>query len=214
MRFSLLSTGALALLLLTGCEDRTDQPIVVTDTDDAVLTADDPARDGDASRFASVQEVHQAYPDAGAAALIEPAAGDARGYATFREIGEGVEVSVHISGLEPGQRGFHVHENGSCGPDEEGTPAGAAGGHFSPMDRPHGDLSDPAEQRHVGDLGNLNVGPDGVARTTFTSSSPRLSGERSIVGRALIVHTGEDDGETQPTGDSGERAGCGIITAR
>jgi superoxide dismutase, Cu-Zn family len=218
MRFSLSLAGALVLALaLTACEDRTDRP-VTTGADDIVVT-DDTDRTGDradgTARYTSVQGVLEAHPEAQAAALLEPAAvAGAYGYATFREVGDGVEVSVHVEGLEAGRRGFHVHENGSCAAGDDGTPASAAGGHFSPLGRPHGDLSDPSEERHIGDFGNITVGANGMAHTTLTSSSPRLSGERGIVGRALIVHTGEDDGTTQPTGDSGDRAVCGIITAR
>jgi len=40
-----------------------------------------------------------------------------------------------------------------------------------------------------------------------------LSGPHSIVGRAVIVHAEEDDLETQPTGDAGPRAACGVIDA-
>jgi Cu-Zn family superoxide dismutase len=38
-----------------------------------------------------------------------------------------------------------------------------------------------------------------------------LSGENSIIGRAVIVHAKEDDLTTQPTGAAGARVACGSI---
>jgi Cu-Zn family superoxide dismutase len=38
-----------------------------------------------------------------------------------------------------------------------------------------------------------------------------LSGPASIVGRGLIVHAGEDDLSSQPTGAAGARVACGVI---
>ena len=32
-----------------------------------------------------------------------------------------------------------------------------------------------------------------------------------IIGRGIIVHGGEDDLESQPSGASGPRVGCGVI---
>jgi Cu-Zn family superoxide dismutase len=36
-------------------------------------------------------------------------------------------------------------------------------------------------------------------------------GPDSIVGRAVIVHVQPDDYKTQPTGNAGARAACGVI---
>ena len=37
-------------------------------------------------------------------------------------------------------------------------------------------------------------------------------GDTDIVGRGLIVHKDPDDFKTQPTGNSGARVACGVIT--
>src|SRR5690606_33627677 len=102
-----------------------------------------------------------------------------------------------------------VHENGSCEPGEDGTPGGAAGDHFAPLGNPHGAPGDSA--RHVGDLGNVEAGADGRAQGTFVDPVVTLDGAHAIVGKAVVVHSGEDDLTSQPSGDSGDRVGCGVI---
>ena len=39
----------------------------------------------------------------------------------------------------------------------------------------------------------------------------RLGGRHSIIGRAIIVHAGEDDLVSQPTGAAGARVAYGVI---
>ena len=138
------------------------------------------------------------------------------GTVTFAQEADGVMVMVSLDGLDEGAHGFHVHENGSCEPgdsDEDGAdePGGAAGGHFNPTDTPHGAQDDPAAERHVGDLGNVEADADGSVSTEFSDDIIAMDGENSIIGLALIVHSGEDDFTTQPSGDSGSRVACGII---
>jgi Cu-Zn family superoxide dismutase len=40
----------------------------------------------------------------------------------------------------------------------------------------------------------------------------QLSGPESVIGKALVVHADQDDFESQPSGNSGARIGCGEIT--
>jgi len=32
-----------------------------------------------------------------------------------------------------------------------------------------------------------------------------------VIGKTIVIHSGYDDGMSQPTGNSGERVGCGAI---
>jgi Cu-Zn family superoxide dismutase len=134
------------------------------------------------------------------------------GTVTFTELGPNqLRVEYAISGLEPGAHGFHVHENGSCATGDDGTPGGAAGGHFNPDGDPHGGPDASAEARHVGDFGNIVATERGMASGSFTDNVARLGGPDGISGKALVIHAGEDDLQSQPTGDAGGRVGCGII---
>ena len=151
-----------------------------------------------------------AEPDA--RATIQPL-GDSgvSGTVTFMPAEGGVQVTYALGGLAQGTHGFHVHENGACGPGEDGAPGGAAGGHYAPMGSPHGAPSAPVGRRHVGDFGNIEAGTDGRAAGTFVDSLIGLDGPTNIVGKAIVVHAGADDLTSQPSGDSGDRVGCGVV---
>lgn len=137
---------------------------------------------------------------------LQPTAGNTvSGWVSFEPMGDHVHVTAEVKGLTPGKHGFHVHEKGDCSSGD----GKSAGGHFNPTGAPHGGPD--AEQRHVGDLGNLEADDTGVARYDRMDMVLRLSGEHSILGRAIIVHAGGDDFTTQPTGAAGARIACGVI---
>jgi Cu-Zn family superoxide dismutase len=153
--------------------------------------------------------------EAGARATIQPL-GDAgaSGTVTFMPAEGGLQVTYALDGLTPGRHGFHVHQNGDCGPGPDGQPGGAAGEHFSPSGSPHGAPTDSTGRRHEGDLGNVEAGADGRAAGTFVAATGlMLDGANGIVGRAVIVHADEDDLTTQPSGNSGTPVGCGVVEA-
>src|SRR5688572_20722669 len=141
-----------------------------------------------------------------AVAVLHPAAGGkVEGTVWFEPAGSGVKVKARVTGLAPGAHGFHVHEFGDC----SAADFASAGGHFNPMGQAHG--APQAAVRHVGDLGNIQAGADGVATLDWTDSQLAFDGHHSIVGRAVIVHAKADDLKTQPTGDAGGRLACGVI---
>ena len=142
-----------------------------------------------------------------AQAELHPTEGsEAQGVVTFTETDDGVRVVANLRGLEPGRHGFHIHEFGDCSaPDAE-----SAGGHFNPTNQPHGAPTDAA--RHVGDLGNIDAGPDGTAHFEWVDPVLQLTGDNAIVGRSVVVHANPDDLTSQPSGNAGGRLACGIIT--
>lgn len=140
-----------------------------------------------------------------AGASIVDLAGNEVGTATFVEDGTGrVHVNVKASGLQPGWHGIHIHGVGACTPTFD-----AAGGHHNPLGAAHG--------MHSGDLPNMIVNVAGRGRLNAATETMTLSsGDVSILdanGSALVIHALVDDFVTQPTGGSGARIACGVITA-
>ncbi len=127
------------------------------------------------------------------------------GTVTFTKTDDAVQVVADVTGLTPGEHGFHIHEFGDC----SATDATSAGGHFNPTHKPHG--APDAAERHVGDLGNLEADASGKAHLEWKDKVMKLTGEDSIVGHAMIVHQKADDLKTQPTGNAGGRVACGVI---
>ncbi len=141
-----------------------------------------------------------------AVCVLHPTEGNtAKGVITFTKTDTGIKVVADVEGLSEGKHGFHIHQYGDCSASD-GT---SAGGHFNPENKNHGAPSD--AERHVGDLGNLMAEADSTAHLEMTDSLISFSGEHSIIGRAIIVHAGEDDLTSQPTGDAGSRVACGVI---
>lgn len=138
-------------------------------------------------------------------AKIAPTSGNkANGEVRFYKVDGGVRVIASIEGLTPGKHGFHVHEKGDCSAPD----ASSAGGHFNPTGSPHGAPTAPPTARHAGDLGNLEADANGKANYDRVDS---MLVYESLGGLSILVHAGEDDFVTQPSGNSGARVGCGVI---
>lgn len=133
------------------------------------------------------------------------------GSAELRPVaGGGVLIRAEIDGLPAGSWvAFHIHETGACEP-EDGFKS--AGGHFNPTDAAHGFLADGGP--HAGDMPNQHVGADGTLRTQVLNTAVTLGdGDTGIQGRAIVIHDGQDDYESQPSGDAGSRIACAVIGA-
>ncbi len=125
----------------------------------------------------------------------------------------GLLFTPDLSSLPPGVHGFHIHENGSCGPAmKDGVPVAglAAGGHFDPQ-RTKKHLGPYNDEGHLGDLPALYVTQEGKA--DYPVLAPRLKSVSQIKGRAIMIHAGGDNHEDHPTplGGGGARIACGII---
>jgi superoxide dismutase, Cu-Zn family len=112
-----------------------------------------------------------------------------------------------VEDAQPGRRGVHVHERGDC----SDIPGKSMGSHFAPQGHEHALPGTP--QRHLGDLGNIEVTGDGNGILQIKIDNATLDdGPNSFVGKALVIHEKEDVG-TGPSGDSGSPIACAIIKA-
>jgi Cu-Zn family superoxide dismutase len=147
-----------------------------------------------------------------AAAELRNVNGQPVGTATLTQVGDVVRIVLEVQGLPPGTKGVHIHEVGSC----EAPTFTSAGGHFNPLGKQHGLLNQ--QGPHAGDLANIVIGPDGKGRLETSASLVTLgAGPNSILdanGSALIIHAAPDDFRTDPTGNSGARIACGVISKK
>lgn len=124
---------------------------------------------------------------------------------------EPTTITYEISGNSPDSlRGFHIHEFGDIT-----NGCVSAGPHFNPFKKTHGAPTE--ENRHAGDMGNIQTDNNGVAKGSITDNLIKLIGPHSVIGRSIVVHAGQDDlgkggnEESLKTGNSGGRPACGVI---
>ncbi|XP_030829251.1 superoxide dismutase [Cu-Zn]-like isoform X2 [Strongylocentrotus purpuratus] len=108
------------------------------------------------------------------------------------------------------KHGFHVHTygniSGSCS---------TTGGHYNPDGVDH--ASPTSAQRHVGDLGNVQADASGNIDVSFNDTYASLTGTKAIMGRAFVLHGGEDDiglggnAGSLASGNAGPRLACCVI---
>ncbi|HUP23146.1 MAG TPA: superoxide dismutase family protein [Thermoanaerobaculia bacterium] len=146
-----------------------------------------------------------AQPTTAQAVLRSHADYEVAGTVRFEQTGDQVAITAGLSGLPPGQHGFHIHETGDCSHPEFET----AGDHFNPTGNDHGG---PQGVAHAGDLGNITAGEDGTVGYALDSARITLrEGPTSALGRALVVHRDTDQLDVQPDGNAGPRIACGVI---
>jgi superoxide dismutase, Cu-Zn family len=128
------------------------------------------------------------------------------GTVKFEDTSKGLKVTAELSGVPPGDHGFHIHEFGSCG--DAGKEAGS---HYNPEKTPHGDIVKNGHRKaHIGDMGNITAGADGKAVLSLVIPTASVHGKNPVAGRAVILHEKADD-FSQPVGNAGGRIGCGTI---
>ncbi|UUR08996.1 superoxide dismutase family protein [Sphingomonas glaciei] len=117
-----------------------------------------------------------------------------------------VSFRVEADGMAVGRKGLHVHAVGRCDAPAFTT----AGSHWNPASRKHG-LSNP-QGPHAGDLPNVPVAANGTLRETVVLTGASLAALRDADGSALVIHAAEDDNVTDPSGNSGDRIACSVLS--
>ena len=127
-----------------------------------------------------------------------------KGKVHFVQKKDGVHISTDIYGLPDGGQsaffGFHIHEGRACSGNSADLFADTKM-HYNPEKTDH--------PCHAGDLPPL-LSANGRAKMTFITDRFKLS---EVIGRAIVIHLMPDDFTTQPSGNSGVKIACGIITA-
>lgn len=192
----------LVLALSLGCGKKDEETGSTTETPtaaDAPSSAATPAETPAATTAASTTVTLQGAPEDT----------DFAGTLTISPSGTGVSIVADVAGVDKdGKHGIHVHENGMCEHHPTGDsakPFSTAGGHFNPAGTEH--ACPPTDPRHAGDLGNITV-TGGKGHLELTVNNLSMD---QLTGKAIILHAGEDDCKTQPTGNSGDRLACGVV---
>lgn len=131
------------------------------------------------------------------------------GIATVDRLPDGSMTLVLVTtGIPAGTYGAHVHMVGQC----DGPRFTTAGAHWNPTTRQHGRLN--PQGSHHGDLPNLVVEPDGRGRLSaaLQGQYDGAGGLMDADGAALVIHARPDDELTDPTGNSGDRIACAVLT--
>ncbi len=163
---------------------------------------------GDGWRDARTMESSKA-----AVATIRPAAAakdtNVRGTVVFTQEANGVRVRVELNGVQPNSKhGIHLHQKD----DLSSADLKSAGDHFNPAGKHHGGLM--GDEHHAGDLGNITADGSGHATLDTVVRGLSLDGpDNGVVGKSVIIHAGEDDLKTDPSGNSGDRIAGGAIRA-
>ena len=129
------------------------------------------------------------------------------GIVWFYKVQAGVLVSIQLNGLPSSNDicektifAVHIHSGSSCTGNNT-DPFADALTHYNPGNCPH--------PYHAGDLPPI-FGANGFG---FSVCLTNHFSVEEIIGKTVIIHSAPDDFTTQPSGNSGTKIACGVISA-
>ena len=145
-------------------------------------------------------------PVGGSPVALINAGGQSVGTVRAWQTAGGVTLRIDASGLPHGVHGIHIHAVGRCDPPDFAS----AGPHWNPAGKQHG-FNNPAGH-HAGDLYNVTVAANGVLGEAVTIPGASMASLVDADGAALVIHAAADDYMTDPSGNSGARIACAVLT--
>lgn len=149
-------------------------------------------------------------PATSASFTLHTADGREVGRGSLQQTPAGVLLTADLSGMPAGTHGIHFHAVGQCAAPDFSS----AGGHFNPSAKVHG-FRNPMGH-HAGDLTNISIPESGALRVELLAPDVRLGpGDGTLLdadGAAIVIHALADDYQTDPSGASGTRIACGVVS--
>ncbi|HYW50812.1 MAG TPA: superoxide dismutase family protein [Gemmatimonadaceae bacterium] len=141
---------------------------------------------------------------------VKSSTGRDLGSLTVTEAAQALSVSGTLRGLPPGSHGIHFHMVGRC----DAPAFTSAGEHWNPTSKQHG--MENSQGPHLGDMPNITVGADSTASVLIVTKGGTIRGGMSGLmdadGASIVIHTAADDQRTDPSGNSGGRVACGVVS--
>jgi len=207
---------ALSLALLTSCGDASSSKAneaadkaasqakeTVAEAKDIVTSGGKSIADGENRQYIEVGAKQVAVSN-----LESKSDSKAKGTVVFTEINGAVKMEARMTGLTQGMHAIHIHAEGDC----SSADGKSAGGHWNPTGEEHGKWG--VKPFHRGDIGNFEADKNGNGAIGLKTDLWCLGCDdetKNILGKSIIVHAGEDDCKSQPSGAAGARVACGAI---
>lgn len=128
------------------------------------------------------------------------------GVARFYQVQAGTLVSIELKGLPEAEDSckspifaVHIHSGDRCAGNST-DPFADALTHYNPYNCAH--------PYHAGDLPPI-FGANGLGFSAFLTNRFK---SKEIIGKTIVVHSAPDDFTTQPSGNSGMKIACGVIS--
>ena len=190
-----IAISALMVLALVSCKDEKKDG----NDPDNPMTTDVVVSDSDSTSSMKKMTIQ----------LGAKSGGNATGVVNISEKDGTVVFEAKLMGLAPGMHAIHLHEKADC----SSADGKSSGGHWNPTFAAHGKWG-AKEGYHKGDIGNFKVSKDGTGTVTMITDEWCIGcgdEKKDILGKAIVVHQGEDDLTSQPSGAAGARMSCGGI---